>query len=80
LYGDNPLIDFYDLKNMNEQLAKNDVVIMGFKPKINTGYGIVVEKKGKVSEIVEFKDASAIQKKSKLAILESWRSAQKPCN
>ena len=50
---------------MNEQLAKNDVVIMGFKPKINTGYGIVVEKKGKVSEIVEFKDASAIQKKIK---------------
>ena len=62
LYGDNPLIDFNDLKNMNEQLAKNDVVIMGFKPKINTGYGIVVENKGKVSEIVEFKDASAIQK------------------
>ena len=65
LYGDNPLIDFHDLKNMNEQLAKNDVVIMGFKPKINTGYGIVVENKGKVSEIVEFKDASAIQKKIK---------------
>ena len=66
LYGDNPLIDFHDLKNMNEQLAKNDVVIMGFKPKINTGYGIVVENKGKVSEIVEFKDASAIQKKIKI--------------
>ena len=65
LYGDNPLIDLHDLKNMNEQLAKNDVVIMGFKPKINTGYGIVVENKGKVSEIVEFKDASAIQKKIK---------------
>ena len=66
LYGDNPLIDLHDLKNMNEQLAKNDVVIMGFKPKINTGYGIVVENKGKVSEIVEFKDASAIQKKIKI--------------
>ena len=65
LYGDNPLIDLHDLKNMNAQLAKNDVVIMGFKPKINTGYGIVVENKGKVSRIVEFKDASAIQKKIK---------------
>ncbi len=65
LYGDNPLIDLHDLKNMNEQLFKNDVVIMGFKPKINTGYGIVVENKGKVSRIVEFKDASAIQKKIK---------------
>ena len=65
LYGDNPLIDLHDLKNMNAQLAKNDVVIMGFKPKINTGYGIVVENKGKVSKIVEFKDASAIQKKIK---------------
>ena len=65
LYGDNPLIDLHDLKNMNEQLFKNDVVIMGFKPKINTGYGIVVENKGKVSKIVEFKDASAIQKKIK---------------
>ena len=65
LYGDNPLIDLHDLKNMNAQLAKKDVVIMGFKPKINTGYGIVVENKGKVSRIVEFKDASAIQKKIK---------------
>ena len=65
LYGDNPLIDLHDLKNMNEQLAKNDVIVMGFKPKINTGYGIVVENKGEVSEIVEFKDASAIQKKIK---------------
>ena len=65
LYGDNPLIDLHDLKNMNAQLAEKDVVIMGFKPKINTGYGIVVENKGKVSEIVEFKDASAIQKKIK---------------
>jgi len=65
LYGDNPLIDLHDLKNMNAQLAKKDVVIMGFKPKINTGYGIVVENKGKVSKIVEFKDASAIQKKIK---------------
>ena len=33
LYGDNPLIDLHDLKNMNAQLAKKDVVIMGFKPK-----------------------------------------------
>ena len=65
LYGDNPLIDLHDLKNMNAQLAEKDVVIMGFKPKINTGYGIVVENKGKVSKIVEFKDASAIQKKIK---------------
>ena len=65
LYADNPLIDLHDLKNMNEQLVKNDVVIMGFKPKINIGYGIVVENKGKVSEIVEFKDASTIQKKIK---------------
>jgi bifunctional UDP-N-acetylglucosamine pyrophosphorylase/glucosamine-1-phosphate N-acetyltransferase len=65
LYGDNPLIDLHDLKNMNAQLAKKDVVIMGFKPEINTGYGIVVENKGKVSKIVEFKDASAIQKKIK---------------
>ena len=65
LYADNPLIDLHDLKNMNKQLVKNDVVIMGFKPKINIGYGIVVENKGKVSEIVEFKDASAIQKKIK---------------
>ena len=65
LYGDNPLIDLHDLKNMNAQLAKKDIVIMGFKPKINTGYGIVVENKGKVSRIVEFKDASAIQKKIK---------------
>jgi len=65
LYGDNPLIDLHDLKNMNAQLAKKDVVIMGFKPKINTGYGIVVENKGKVSKIVEFKDTSEIQKKIK---------------
>ena len=65
LYGDNPLINFHDLKNMNEQLAKNDVVIMGFKPEVNTGYGIVIEKKSKVTEIVEFKDASTTQKKIK---------------
>ena len=66
LYGDNPLVNFNDLKNIKNQLKKNDVVILGFQPDHNNSYGIIVEKKGKVEEIVEFKDSNAEQRKIKI--------------
>ena len=66
LYGDNPLIDPIDLKNMNNELKKNDVVIMGFDQDKNNSYGIIIEKKGMVEEIVEFKEANKLQKKIKI--------------
>ena len=66
LYGDNPLVDPIDLKNMNNELKKNDVVIMGFDQDKNNSYGIIIEKKGMVEEIVEFKEANKLQKKIKI--------------
>ena len=66
LYGDNPLVDQADLKNMKSELKKNDIIIMGFNEVKNSSYGIIVEKKGKVEEIIEFKDATKVQKKIKV--------------
>ena len=66
LYGDNPLVNSVDLKNMNSELKKNDLVIMGFDQDKNNSYGIIIEKKGTVEEIVEFKDATKLQKKIKV--------------
>jgi len=63
LYGDNPLIDLIELKKIKSQLRNNDLAILGFNCLENYSYGIIIEKKGAVNEIVEFKDANKEQKK-----------------
>ena len=63
LYADNPLVNIDDLKKIKKELNKNDVVILGFEEMNNSSYGIIVEKKGSVDEIVEFKDATKEQRK-----------------
>ena len=55
LYGDNPLVNSVDLKNMNNELKKNDLVIMGFDQDKNSSYGIIIEKKGRQKKLLNVK-------------------------
>ena len=63
LYGDNPLIEEQDLKQIAFHLKKNDISLLGFEKKNNSSYGIIIENNNQVKEIVEYKDATAEQKK-----------------
>ena len=63
LYGDNPLIEEQDLKQIIFHLKKNDISLLGFEKKNNSSYGIIIENNNQVKEIVEYKDATAEQKK-----------------
>ena len=63
LYGDNPLIEEQDLKQIIFHLKKNDISLLGFEKKNNSSYGIIIENNNQVKEIVEYKDATTEQKK-----------------
>ena len=63
LYGDNPLIEEQDLKQIVFHLKKNDISLLGFEKKNNSSYGIIIENNNQVDEIVEYKDASTEQRK-----------------
>jgi len=63
LYGDNPLIEEQDLKQIILHLKKNDISLLGFEKKNNSSYGIIIENNNQVDEIVEYKDASTEQRK-----------------
>src|SRR5210317_2035180 len=62
LYGDNPLIEEQDLKQIIFLLKKNDNCLLGFEKKNNSSYGIIIENNNQVDEIVEYKDASTEQR------------------
>jgi bifunctional UDP-N-acetylglucosamine pyrophosphorylase/glucosamine-1-phosphate N-acetyltransferase len=66
LYGDNPLIEEQDLKQIIFHLKKNDISLLGFEKKNNSSYGIIIENNNQVDEIVEYKDASTEQRKLKI--------------
>ena len=63
LYGDNPLIEEQDLKQIIFHLKKNDISLLGFEKKNNSSYGIIIENNNQVDEIVEYRDASREQRK-----------------
>ena len=63
LYGDNPLVAISDLQSMHNKIINSNLVLLGFKKNNNKSYGIIISYKNKVSEIVEFKEASKKQKK-----------------
>jgi bifunctional UDP-N-acetylglucosamine pyrophosphorylase/glucosamine-1-phosphate N-acetyltransferase len=64
LYGDTPLVTPATLARVRKQLAAgSDVVVVGFRTDVPTGYGRLVEEKGRLAAIVEEKDATAEQKR-----------------
>ena len=64
LYGDTPLVTAKTLLRIRKQLASgSDVVVVGFRTVDPTGYGRLVEEKGRLTAIVEEKDATADQKR-----------------
>lgn len=64
VFGDTPLLEKDSLQQIRAQLADGaDVVVTGFHASEPTGYGRLVEKNGKLTAIVEEKDASDKEKK-----------------
>jgi bifunctional UDP-N-acetylglucosamine pyrophosphorylase/glucosamine-1-phosphate N-acetyltransferase len=59
LYGDTPLVTPKTLQRLRRALAKGaDIVVLGFRTPNPTGYGRLIEEKGKLVAIREEKDAS----------------------
>ena len=64
VFGDTPLIEEASLRAAREKLAEGaDIVVMGFRPEVPTGYGRLIEDNGKLVAIVEEKDATVEQRK-----------------
>jgi len=67
MYGDNPFISAETIAELRARRAAKDkpaVVVVGFTPPDPLRYGrLVTDKAGKLTAIVEFKDANAKQKK-----------------
>jgi bifunctional UDP-N-acetylglucosamine pyrophosphorylase/glucosamine-1-phosphate N-acetyltransferase len=64
LYGDTPLVTAGTLNRVRRKLAAgSDVVVVGFRTEAPTGYGRLVEERGRVTAIVEEKDATDEQKR-----------------
>jgi bifunctional UDP-N-acetylglucosamine pyrophosphorylase/glucosamine-1-phosphate N-acetyltransferase len=64
LYADTPLVQQSTLVTMLEKLKKTDVVVLGFRPNDAAEYGrLIVSKDGALKKIVEFKEASAAERK-----------------
>lgn len=66
VFGDTPLIEAASLKRARLQLANGaDIVVMGFETDNPAGYGRLIVEAGKLTAIVEEKDATVEQKKIK---------------
>ncbi len=64
LYGDTPLIKHATLKKMLEKLDGFSICVLGFEDEEENAYGrLVVDSKGHIEKIVEFKDATEEEKK-----------------
>ncbi len=64
LYGDTPLITHHTLKKMVEKLEDFSLCILAFDDEEENAYGrLVVDVKGHVERIVEFKDANDEERK-----------------
>lgn len=64
LYGDTPLIEFATLKKMSEKLDDFSLCVLAFDDEEENNYGrLVVDSKGHIEKIVEFKDADDEERK-----------------
>lgn len=64
LYGDTPLIKHETLKKMVDKLDDFSLCVLGFDDEEENAYGrLVVDDKGHIEKIVEFKDADEIERK-----------------
>lgn len=64
VFGDTPLIEAHSLQAARNKLAEGaDVVVIGFRPASPHGYGRLLEEGGKLTAIIEEKEASEAQKK-----------------
>ena len=64
LYGDTPLISHVTLQKMVEKLDDFSLCVLGFEDEKENFYGrLVVDAKGHIEKIVEFKDADDEEKK-----------------
>ncbi|MEO6387745.1 MAG: bifunctional UDP-N-acetylglucosamine diphosphorylase/glucosamine-1-phosphate N-acetyltransferase GlmU [Croceibacterium sp.] len=69
LYGDVPLVKAETLRAMVARLHEDDtpeVVVLGFKPDDPLHYGRIIASGGKITWMVEFKDADEHQRASRL--------------
>ena len=65
LYGDVPFVRPETMRGMIERLHQEDepdVVVLGFEPEDGLQYGRVIAENGKITKMVEFKDASDAEK------------------
>jgi len=64
VFGDTPLIQAQSLQAARNKLSEGaDVVVIGFRPASPHGYGRLIEDAGKLTAIIEEKEASEAQKK-----------------
>ena len=64
LYGDTPLIEAQTLQKMLDKLDEFSLCVLGFEDEEENSYGrLVVDSKGHLKKIVEFKDADSEERK-----------------
>ncbi|GDX36276.1 bifunctional protein GlmU [Alphaproteobacteria bacterium] len=67
LYGDTPLITSQTLKKMLVKLEDSSLCVLAFEDDEENSYGrLIVDDQGYLQEIVEFKDANALQRQINL--------------
>ncbi len=64
VFGDTPLVEAQSLQAARARLAEGaDIVVIGFRPENPHGYGRLIEEGGRLTAIVEEKEATEAQKK-----------------
>ena len=67
LYGDTPLISCDSLKKMLDKLTDSSLCILAFEDEEENSYGrLIIDDANHLQQIIEFKDASAKEKKISL--------------
>jgi bifunctional UDP-N-acetylglucosamine pyrophosphorylase/glucosamine-1-phosphate N-acetyltransferase len=67
LFGDTPLVKSETIENIRKELIeRSDVVVTGFYPEDNTGYGRLIVENGRLIAIREERDVTEEERKIKL--------------